>query len=572
MFTSKSYRGVAFLALLAVVIASALNPLIPFFTKRIVDSVSGVPGFGPENVWAWAVICVATGFIEAMCWRMSGFAGMRWATGVRARAREELTQYVTQHSYTFFSNRFAGAIGSKIKSAADGVNSLVNSILWEWLGFFIWIVVGLGLAFLANKNVGIIFTVWMAIMIPLNYFFMRRKIPLGIAAQKLETKLQAQTIDLLSNINAMRDYSRRSFELGRIEELNEIRRRAGVRNWQYGEWVLVLNTGLEAIFTGGMLFATIYAWTAHLITAGDIILILSLIFSIRGDLMHLGGRFNEFSENASQIKEGLAEVLEDHEIKDAARALDLDVSKGEIVFENVSFKYETNEIFSDLKLAIKPGERVGLVGRSGAGKTTLMKLLTRQYDLNGGQILIDGQDVSKVKQESLRDAIGVVPQEPLLFHRSLKDNIRYGKLEAKNEEIIEAAKLAQAHNFIDALPQKYSTLVGEKGVKLSGGERQRVAIARAFLKNAKILLLDEATSSLDSESELMIQRALEKLMEGKTVIAIAHRLSTLRSMDRIVVLDAGQVVEDGSHEELIHRGGIYAELWSHQAGGFLKEE
>ncbi len=569
LFTSRPYRVAAFLALLAVTISSVINPLVPYVFKRIIDSINGVQGFGPESAWVWALIYVSVGFIEAMSWRGSGFAGMRWVTGVRATAREELTRYVTRHSYSFFSDRFAGAIANKIKNAADGVNSMASGILWQWFGLFIWIVIGFVLVFYTNPYVGAIFFAWVAVITPLNYFMMKKKVPLGIEAQRLETKLQADTIDLLTNMNAMRDYSRRSFELSKLRSLIVIRRVAGMRNWTFGEWALTLNTVLEGLFTGGMMFTTIYAWSLNLITAGDIILILGLIVSIRGDLAHMGSNFNEFSETISQVREGLGEILENHEITDIAGARELKVSRGEVMFDNVSFKYETQDIFKNLSLKIDPGQRVGLVGRSGAGKSTFMKLLTRQYNLSGGRVLIDGQDITMVKQESLRDSIAVVPQDPLLFHRSLKDNIAYGRLDASDAEVVGVAQQAQAHQFINILPKKYDTLVGERGVKLSGGERQRVAIARAFLKNAKILLLDEATSSLDSESELMIQDALKKLMEGKTVIAIAHRLSTLRSMDRILVLDDSQIVEDGTHEELLKLGGIYAELWGHQAGGFL---
>lgn len=572
LYTSRPYRAAAFLAVFCVLVSSVISPLVPYIFKRIIDSVNQVPGLGPESVLFWTSLYVGTSFIEAMFWRGSAFAGMRLATGVRATGREKLTEYVTGHGYEFFSNRFAGALANKIKNASDGVNSMVGSILWDWIGFFVMIGVGLGLVFYTNFYVGLIFVFWIVIITPFNLFMVKGKIPRGIAAQRLETKLQGDTIDILTNINAMRDYARRGFELEHLRELIKIRRVAGMRNWAFGEWVLVINTIIEAFFTGGMMFATVYAWNLHLVTAGDIIMVFGLIVVIRSDLAHLGSKFNNFSENVSQIKEGLGEILHAHEIIDTPDAEKLVITNGEIVLDNVSFQYEDHEIFKNLSLTIHSGERIGLIGRSGAGKSTLMKLLTRQYDLGAGNILIDGQDITRVKQDSLREAIAVVPQEPLLFHRTLKANIKYGNLSVGDEEITEAAEQAQARDFIEALPKKYDTLVGERGIKLSGGERQRVAIARAFLKQAKILLLDEATSSLDSESEAMIQKALEKLMEGKTVIAIAHRLSTLRAMDRLLIIDNGQIIEDGTHDELLKLGGIYAELWSHQAGGFIKSE
>jgi ATP-binding cassette subfamily B protein len=527
IFTSRPYREVAFLAIFFVIAASIAGNLVPYVFKRIVDSVNNVPGFGPEAVWFWAMTYVLISFGRSLLFRCSGFSGMRLATGVRTTSRKVLTEHVTQHGHNFFSNRFAGAIANKVKNAADGVSSLVTGFLWGWLTLFVDIVMSIGFVFYTNLYVGGIFLVWILVIAPVNIFFVRKRAPLALASQRLETKLQGDTIDTLTNVSAMHDYARRSFELERITRLVDIARLARLKNWSYSEWVLVLNNVLEAIFTGGMMFATIYAWHIGIVTAGDIILIFTLVVSIRSSLTHVGGSFNDYGETISQVKEGLAEVLEDHELKDVPGAKRLEVSEGEIMLRDISFKYETHDIFTGLNVAVKPGQRVGLIGRSGAGKSTLMKLLTRQYNLMGGNIFIDGQDISKVTQESLREAIGVVPQEPLLFHRSLKENIKYGNLSATNGEMVAAAEQAQAHQFIDALPKKYDTLVGERGVKLSGGERQRVAIARAFLKDAKILLLDEATSALDSESEKMIQEALEKLMEGKTVIAIAHRLSTL---------------------------------------------
>ena len=301
-------------------------------------------------------------------------------------------------------------------------------------------------------------------------------------------------------------------------------------------------------------------------------LVVTIVFRIEGLLQVLGGNFNRVSETWGEIQESLEEIIEPHEIVDAPAAEELALTDGTIEFREMSFSYESGDVFKALTLTIPGGQRVGLVGKSGSGKSTLMRLILHHHDVHSGSILIDDTDIATVTQESLRDAIGVVPQEPLLFHRTIAENIEYGKPGASQSEIVNAAHLANAHEFIDRLPDGYDSLVGERGVKLSGGERQRIAIARAILKNAPILLLDEATSALDSESEVEIQKALHTLMEGKTVIAIAHRLSTLREMDRLLVLDQGSIVEDGTHDELIEQGGIYAELWAHQAGGFLQDE
>ncbi|MFA7310158.1 MAG: ATP-binding cassette domain-containing protein, partial [Candidatus Paceibacterota bacterium] len=344
-----------------------------------------------------------------------------------------------------------------------------------------------------------------------------------------------------------------------------------LRNWRYGEWVLVLNGVLQAVFGGSMAFAAVYLASTGALSVGDIVLVLTIIFRIEGLLLFLGSHLNGFAETWGEIQESLEEILEPHQIPDKEGAIDLKMDNAAIDIEDLTFTFEAQPVFRDLSLHIPSGQRVGLVGRSGAGKTTLVRLLLHHHDIQRGSIKISGANIANVTQDSLREALAVVPQEPLLFHRSVRENISYGKPDATDEEIIRAAQLAQAHDFILRLPKGYEALVGERGIKLSGGERQRIAIARAILKNSPILLMDEATSALDSESEVQIQAALHALMEGKTVIAIAHRLSTLRQMDRIIVLERGAIVEEGTHEQLVAKGGLYAELWNHQAGGFIKD-
>jgi ABC-type multidrug transport system fused ATPase/permease subunit len=318
-----------------------------------------------------------------------------------------------------------------------------------------------------------------------------------------------------------------------------------------------------------MMWALVRDYEAGEITTGSLVFVLSLLMGMAYQLLFLGNAFQGGSQQFGQLKDAIGELLVPHDIVDSVDAKSLVVARGEVAFTGITFAYGESTVFENFSCVVKAGERLGLVGPSGAGKSTFVSLLLRQQDITSGAILIDGQDIRNVTQDSLRAAISIVPQEPALFHRTIRENIAYGKPDATDDEVIAVAKKAQAHDFISALPDGYNTLVGERGVKLSGGQKQRIAIARAMLKNAPILILDEATSALDSESEVEIQKALHALMAGKTVIAIAHRLSTLREMDRIIVLEQGVITEDGTHETLKDYGGTYARLWQHQAGGFV---
>lgn len=570
LLASKPFWIFAVFAILATIGSNAVGASVPYVFKRLIDLLANPAAVALQDVWFWAFVYVGISMVAPLLGRASGLIGLNWAAGVRAQGSKILTEYVTQHSHSFFANNFAGSIGAKIRHASNGARSMVGELMWGWLAFLTTLVISITLAFTANTAIGLIFVTWIIAIVPVNLFLLKKRLPLSVEVQKQESKLSGHITDVLNNTSAMRDYARRDFELKNMHALIDTRYEVGKRNWRFSEYIVLVNNIFEMIFVGGMILSTIYFWTQGLLTAGDVVLVATLIASVRRMISQLGQRFNDILETISEIREGLEVILHDHEVQDVENAKRLKVTEGAIEFKNVSFKYEGGSVFHKLNLRIKPGEKVGLVGHSGAGKSTLLKLLTRTFDLEKGAVLIDGQDIAQVTQDSLRGSVALVPQEPLLFHRSLEDNIRYGKLLANKKEVIEASKKAQAFRFIDALPDKFKTLVGERGVKLSGGERQRVAIARAFLKESKILLLDEATSSLDSESEMHIQAALEKLIEGKTVVAIAHRLSTLRSMDRIVVMDKGKIVQDGSHDELLKEEGVYADLWKHQAGGFVK--
>lgn len=569
---SRPYPIMVVGTVLSVIIAEVSGTLAPFALKKIIDAFT-LEQAALGAVVFWACAYVGLNFVLSPAfYRISGLFGMRWQVGLRATATDLLSSYVTRHSTEYFSRRFAGAIGGKIGNAAQAAKNIAENLVWQHLIFLVSLITTLILVFSSHALLGSVFIAWLMAAIPLNIYLARKRITLSAEAQKQDTRVRARIIDLLTNIIAMHDFARRDHEMRGVKGLIMERYRAGIRNWTFGETVRSVNDVLQFFFVSAVIGAVVYLWSVGAATPGDVVLVLTLLIGLQQQVSQLGNSINQFAEHYGEVKEGLEEIFHPHEIQDVPGAPPLVATNGAIVFEKVSFRYAHADIFSNLSLAIAPGSRVGLVGRSGAGKSTFMKLLTRGYDVTGGKICIDDQNIAFVTQESVRDAIPVVPQEPLLFHRSILENIRYGRLDASADEVREAARLAQADSFIEKLPEGYDTLVGERGIKLSGGERQRVALARAFLKRAKILLLDEATSALDSENEALIQSALERLMEGKTVIAIAHRLSTLRAMDRVLVFDEGKIIEDGSHDELIALGGVYAELWARQAGGFLKDE
>lgn len=559
-------------ALVAVVIAATLNVGSSYVFKLIVNASTALTAGGSaHDLWYAIGLYVVVSGGGALVWRLSGFLGMRWSTGVRATARYSLSSYVTLHSHNYFSNRFAGSLLNKISSAATSATDMVDQVLWQFTGFVVTMIASFVIIFSTNHTLALIFLVWILLITPLNMYFARHRVTRSVDAQKAETALSGATVDILGNMSAVQEYSNRTHELERLKELIVTRRIKGQRNWRYGETVLLVNGLLQTAFVGGLLSVATYLAVTGVLTPGDIALMLTVVIYVEDRLTFIGQQFNNFANSWGQIAESLEDILQAHDVPDVEHPTLISTEPKEVAFKDVTFKYENITVFDKFSLTIPKGQRVGLVGRSGAGKSTLVKLILRHYDLDEGEILIGEANVAHIGKENLRRQIAVVPQEPSLFHRTIRENIAYGNLKASEEEIIAAAKHAEAHDFITQLPEGYDSLVGERGVKLSGGQRQRIAIARAMLKNAPILLLDEATSALDSESETAVQKALLNLMQNRTVIAIAHRLSTLRAMDRIIVMDQGQITEDGTHEELLEKKGLYASLWSHQASGFLEE-
>jgi ATP-binding cassette subfamily B multidrug efflux pump len=484
-------------------------------------------------------------------------------------------RYLLKQSVSFYQNDFAGRIANKVMQTALAVRETVTKLLdviVYILVYFTAMVVTMGSA---DMRLMIPMLVWLVLYMVIQMLLLPRLKKVSTEQADARSLMTGRIVDSYTNISTVKLFAHTDKEAEYAKQSM-----TGFLSSVYRQMRLVTLINFSVQFINYLLFFSVAAlaiwlWQANAITIGAIAIAMSLALRLNGLSQWIMWEISSLSENIGTVADGINTLSVDTEIEDIKNANNLTVSNGEINFNNVTFNYgEKAAVIDNLNLHIKAGEKVGLVGRSGAGKSTLVNLLMRFYDVEKGTIIIDGQDISQVKQDSLREYIGMVTQDTSLLHRSVKENILYGKPDATDEELATAIDQSEAGRFIDDLTDPHGNKgldaqVGERGVKLSGGQRQRIAIARVLLKNAPILLLDEATSALDSEVEAAIQTSLYKLMEGKTVIAIAHRLSTIAAMDRLIVLDEGKIVEQGSHQELIASGGIYAQLWQHQTGGFL---
>lgn len=566
-------------------ISGSLEAVLLFYVGRIVDIlagskvVDGWSGLFAVNGYELAAIFIFAILIRSLLAVLQSLID----TQVIGRGFYNLVSWqaysqVARQSLGFFSNEQSGAILTKAGQAGDSVGNFITGSLssfWTIATYF-----GTSLFLFAQLHIaldGIVVAWVIAVLLTARYFLPRlRETSTDVAEASAE--MNGRFVDVFTNIQTVRLYGSSQeadgyMRDGVVSYINRVRRSGR------------LSVGLHSVMTiaSGLAFAATIAlciqlWTQVEISVGSVAAALALIMRLNMWMGWLLGSISGLMRNFGVLQNTMEMVSRPIDVVDKPGAGKLAVSKGAITFENVSFEYlKDTPVFENFSLAIGPGERVGLVGRSGAGKSTLVSLLLRFYDLKAGAIKIDDQHIAEVTQDSLRHAIGVVTQDTALLHRSVRDNIRIGKAGASQQQIEEAARRAEAHDFITALADHqgrkgYDAYVGERGVKLSGGQRQRIAIARVLLKDAPILVLDEATSALDSEVEAAIQSQLDELIEGKTVIAIAHRLSTIAAMDRLVVLDEGKVIEQGTHEQLLARDGVYAALWNRQSGGFLGDE
>jgi len=569
MFATKPHKKWAIGALIAVLIATALDRFTIVVLRNFIDTISAQP-VNFRIVWMWAIAYPSLLLIAGAIWRMSGFTGMRWFMNFRFSAYQSLYEYLSLHSKDYFNNRFAGALANKIGNAVDGTESVFENILWRFIPLIIglfWYTIFAGLS---NPYLGLIILLWSSFFLMVNIWFAKKISNRSyLFAQSLST-LKGSIVDSLSNISLVHEYAYIAGERDYIKKFVKNQSDRGLSEWMLSEWMLATNNILIFIFMVLMIGTSIYLFQNHQVSLGVIVMVIAIVGEVASQFLFIGMEIKNSTKFYGEAKEGLEEILRQHSIIDTPNAVDFDFVKGDINIESIDFDYENTKVFKDFSLIIPAGQKVGFIGRSGAGKTTLASLLLRHFEVQKGAILIDGQNIQEATLDSLRRAIAFVPQDTSLFHRTIRENISYSNPKASIADVRKAAKLAQAHKFIEELPDGYDTLVGERGVKLSGGQRQRIAIARAFLKNAPILLLDEATSSLDSESEHAIQLSLEALMKDRTVIAIAHRLSTLKKMDRLIVIADGKIVEDGSPEELMKKpNGIFKTMWDHQVKGFI---
>ena len=554
---------------------SACSILLPYAIKQIMDTVAAVNAEGGD-IWIqlrnplWLFAGLNLGVV--LFSRASGTILVMLGPALRRRIRRELFQHLQLHSQRYFLSNFAGSLSNRIAEVSMSVAHTLWTILFDFWPLAISFVVSFYLLSAVHLKLALTLAAWVVSYVLISYWLATKCRVYARKFAAARSVVSGKIVDSVSNIMNAKLFARRDFEKRYLEHYLDLEVARARETYWFMEWIRWFQYTAAMILMVGIVGYALVIWADNGMTVGEFTMAASLSLLLIEQARGLSRRFLEFFEYIGNINDGVNIIVVPHEVMDNTTE-QLSVRKATIAINHLNFAYVPDKpVFSDLNLEIKAGEKVGLVGFSGSGKSSLLNLILRLFEPQSGEIKVDAQNIANVTQESLRDNIAMIPQDPMLFHRSLMENIRYGRLDASDDEVIEAAKKAHAHEFIIETEEGYDSLVGERGVKLSGGQRQRIALARAILKNAPILLLDEATSSLDSVTERHIQDSLHYLMQDKTVIVIAHRLSTLSHLDRIIVFHEGKIIEDGSHDELLEMNGHYAAMWSMQAGGFLPDE
>ncbi len=544
----------------AVLIAVACSVSTQYGVKLLVDALSA----GPNNnnqPWTAFIFLVSLIAADNFSWRVASWTGSYTFVHVTGDLRRDLFRHITDHSHSYFSNRLPGVLTSRVTATSNAVFTVENMFFWNVLPPCLATAASIAFLVTVNWMMAATLMVIAAIVVVVMFRFAARGKPLHHDFARKAARVDGEMVDVVGNMALVKAFSGMVREHFRFDQTVNRELHARRRSLLYLEKLRLGHALVTVVLTLAMLAWAISLWQQHIISAGDVVLVCTLGISVLSATRDLAVALVDVTQHMARLSESLSTLLVPHQLRDTPEAVPLIHKGAEVAFENVHFQYPGGrKVFKGLSLNIRPGERVGLIGPSGGGKSTLVTLLQRFYDVDGGRILIDGQDIAHVTQNSLRQAISTVPQDTALFNRSLLENIRYGRPEATDEEVAQAAAAARCSSFISKLPRGFETIVGDRGLKLSGGQRQRISIARAFLKNAPILVLDEATSALDTEVEEAIRDALAHLMEGRTVIAIAHRLSTLRNFDRILVMKDGQLIEDGPPEILLKRNGAYRKM------------
>ncbi|WP_349974295.1 ABC transporter ATP-binding protein [Pseudomonas sp. WHRI 8519] len=551
------------------------------FLGQVVDLLSawqaGGAAEGQETRVLWGIAIVLLTSIGLVALRTM-VQHQVLAINLPLRLRWDFHRLMLRQSLSFFSDEFSGRVTTKVMQTALAVREVLFTVIEIAPGIGVYFIAIIALAGGFDLKLMLPFIAWVALFGLALLYFVPRLGQVGQEQAHARSSMTGRVSDAYTNITTVKLFSHSKREAHFARAAMEDFKLTGFRQMRLVSQFEIVNQALVVGLIAGAGGYALWLWHQGEVGTGAVAAITAMALRVNGMSHWIMWQMTSLFENIGTVQDGMETLTRGPKVQDAPNAGVLKTTGGAVDFDNVSFNYNgERQVLDGLTLHIRPGEKVGLVGRSGAGKSTLINLLLRFYDVDSGEIRIDGQNIAKVTQDSLRSAIGMVTQDTSLLHRSIRDNIAYGRPDATEQQIRHAAANAQADAFIEQLSDRqghsgYDTLVGERGIKLSGGQRQRIAIARVMLKNAPILLLDEATSALDSEVEVAIQESLNEMMQGKTVIAIAHRLSTIAAMDRLIVMDQGRIIEQGTHSELLARNGTYARLWQHQSGGFLGED